>query len=102
MPSYRVIRVEVDGLVPSPTPKVLSKQTVWEGIDLKELEKKFPREYFSNGNTLDQLRPIKLARTRMLTVFLARATEQEEWKPIGDPRILITRRPHEDLRYRRR
>lgn len=91
MPYYKVIRGEISNA----SRKAIENATkvVWEGTDVKELEKKFPRKYFTNRATLDQLRTVRMPKSTLATVFLTRETESEEWKPCDDPRSMIIEDP---------
>jgi hypothetical protein len=91
MPYYRAVRGEVS----KTTKQVIgSTKTVWEGTDLKELEKKFPRIYFTNGNNLDDLRIFDGPDSMTITLYLVRETEAEVWQIMpDDPRSIILREP---------
>lgn len=90
MPFYKVVRGEVS----VKTKMALSVSTVWEGTDLGDLAKKFPRKYFTNGNNYDLLRGIRNERTITATGFLMREREFDEWQIIEDPRPIIGAIPH--------
>lgn len=87
---YKVVRGEVSVA----TKRALSASIVWEGTDLAELVKKFPRKYFTNGNNYDLLRAIRNERTITATGFLMREREFDEWQIIEDPRPIIGAIPH--------
>ena len=88
---YKVVRVEVRGKEVVGRPK-----TVWEGTDIKELSARFPKTYFDNGNTLDNLRrlPGHSKGSSVVTVFLRRTSVDDKWEPFDDPRPYIVRKPH--------
>lgn len=90
MPFYKVVR----GEVLNGAKKALSSKVVWEGTDLGELANKFPRKYFTNGNTMDDLRGIRTPKSVIVTAFLARENESDQWGIIPDPRPIIGAVPH--------
>lgn len=88
---YKAIRAEIRN-----RREILSSKLVWEGTDLAILEKMFPRHYFTNGNTLDNLRPMPKGENVMeVTFFYRRETEAEPWQTLQeDPRRAIVQEPH--------
>ena len=91
---YKVIRGEVIKV----TKDAVNVKTVWEGTNLGELAKKFPRKYFTNGNTMDELRRVDMQKSLLVTAFLKRESESDEWKTIEDPRPFIGAIPHGESR----
>lgn len=87
---YKVIRGEVIKV----TKDAVNVKTVWEGTNLGELAKKFPRKYFTNGNTMDELRRVDMPKSLLVTAFLMRENESGQWQVIRDPRPFIGAIPH--------
>ena len=88
---YKVIRGEVIKV----TKDAVNVKTVWEGTNLGELAKKFPRKYFTNGNTMDELRRVDMPKSLLVTAFLMRENESSgQWQVIRDPRPFIGAIPY--------
>jgi hypothetical protein len=90
MTVYRVIRGEVE----IPNMQSLSSEVIWEGTSLGELSTKFPRIYFTNGDSLDQLRPIKQSERVVIVTAFLRKVANGRWERIKDPRPLQIREPY--------
>lgn len=95
MTVYKVLRGEV--YKENGTMKARDTTVICEGLTLEELEKRFPRKYFTNGNSMDELRNISKPGSKILHVFFVRENDTEEWKPVlKDPREFLVAHPHGD------